>query len=108
MHRKKLKYLFPLLFSFVIANAQEEPVTIPEQTLPDTNEQQVFPSETNQATPRQYRLGSIKVTGNYHFNELTIFTYAGLEKGQIINLPGDEISDELKSCGRPSISAILL
>ncbi|HLW41399.1 MAG TPA: POTRA domain-containing protein [Flavobacterium sp.] len=96
MHRKKLKYLFPLLFSFVIANAQEEPVTIPEQTLPDTNEQQVFPSETNQATPRQYRLGSIKVTGNYHFNELTIFTYAGLEKGQIINLPGDEISDAIK------------
>ena len=96
MHRKKLKYLFPLLFSFVIANAQEEPVTIPEQTLPDTNEQQVFPSETNQATPKQYRLGSIKVTGNYHFNELTIFTYAGLEKGQIINLPGDEISDAIK------------
>src|SRR5690606_40654876 len=63
----KLKYLFPLLFSFAIANAQEEPVTIPEQTIPDTNEQQALPSETNQVTPRQYRLGSIKVTGNYHF-----------------------------------------
>lgn len=96
MHRKKLKYLFPLLFGFAIASAQEEPVAIPEQTVSNTNEQQTLPSETNEVVQRQYRLGTIKVTGNYHFNELTIFAYAGLEKGQIINLPGEEISDAIK------------
>src|SRR5690554_5430621 len=96
MHRKKLKYLFPLLFSFVIANAQDEPVTVPEQTISDNNVQQTSSPETGTISQKQYRLGTIKVTGNYHFNELTIFTYAGLEKGQIINLPGEEISDAIK------------
>jgi len=91
MHRKKLKYLFPLLLSFAVAKAQEEPTT--KNT---GSEAQEITQDADLNTPRKYRLGTIKVTGNYHFNELTIFTYAGLEKGQIINLPGEEISDAIK------------
>jgi len=93
MHRKKLKYLFPLLVSFAAANAQEQPVTTTGNS--DTVQENLV-QETDSNAPRRYSLGSIKVTGNYHFNELTIFTYAGLEKGQIINLPGEEISDAIK------------
>lgn len=93
MHRKKLKYLFPLLLSFAVANAQEEPVTAQEA---DNATQENLIPETDPNAPRSYRLGTIKVTGNYHFNELTIFTYAGLEKGQLINFPGEEISDAIK------------
>ncbi len=92
MHRKKLKYLFPLLVSFAAANAQEQPVTTGSS---DAAKETIIP-ETDPNAPRQYRLGTIKVTGNYHFNELTIFTYAGLEKGQTINFPGEEISDAIK------------
>lgn len=95
MHRKKLKYLFPLLLSFAVANAQEEPATS-QQTNQDASELQTPTAETDPMQPKKYRLGTIKVTGNYHFNELTIFTYAGLEKGQIISLPGEEISDAIK------------
>jgi len=91
MHRKKLKYLFPLLLSFAVAKAQEEP-TIKNSG----SEVQEISQENDLNAPRKYRLGTIKVTGNYHFNELTIFTYAGLEKGQVINLPGEEISDAIK------------
>ncbi len=94
MHRKKLKYLFPLLVSFAAANAQEQPATTQTGTN-DAVKETAIP-ETDPNAPRRYRLGTIKVTGNYHFNELTIFTYAGLEKGQIINLPGEEISDAIK------------
>jgi len=94
MHRKKLKYLFPLLVSFAAANAQEQPVTT--QTGNSDAAQETLIPETDPNAPRKYRLGAIKVTGNYHFNELTIFTYAGLEKGQVINLPGEEISDAIK------------
>ncbi len=94
MHRKKLKYLFPLLVSFAAANAQEQPVTTQTDSSDATKETTI--PDTNPNVQRQYRLGKIKVTGNYNFNELTIFTYAGLEKGQIINLPGEEISDAIK------------
>ncbi len=94
MHRKKLKYLFPLLVSFAAANAQEQTVTTQTDSSDATKETTI--PDTNPNVQRQYRLGKIKVTGNYNFNELTIFTYAGLEKGQIINLPGEEISDAIK------------
>lgn len=95
MHRKKLKYLLPLLVSFAAANAQEQPVTNQNTETNDAAKETLIP-ETDPNAPRKYRLGTIKVTGNYHFNELTIFTYAGLEKGQVINLPGEEISDAIK------------
>ncbi|UUV20351.1 BamA/OMP85 family outer membrane protein [Paenimyroides aestuarii] len=96
MHRKKLKYLFPLLVSFAVANAQEQTVNNTTNTN-DAAKETVNPnSETNPDAPKRYRLGAIKVTGNYHFNELTIFTYAGLEKGQVITLPGEEISNAIK------------
>lgn len=95
MHRKKLKYLLPLLVSFAAANAQEQPVTNQNTETNDAAKETLIP-ETDPNAPRKYRLGTIKVTGNYHFNELTIFTYAGLEKGQVINLPGEQISDAIK------------
>ena len=95
MHRKKLKYLFPLLLSFAVANAQDEPVIVTQDTTAADNKENSI-SETDPNTQHRYRLGNIKVTGNFNFNELTIFTYAGLEKGQIINLPGEEISDAIR------------
>lgn len=95
MHRKKLKYLFPLLVSFAVANAQENN-TATAGTTSEPNEQEAVTQEVNPDAPKRFRLGTIKVTGNYHFNELTIFTYAGLEKGQTISLPGEEISDAIK------------
>lgn len=95
MHRKKLKYLFPLLLCFAAANAQEETTTTTATTT-SSSQDDVTTQETDPNAPKKYRLGAIKVTGNYHFNELTIFTYAGLEKGQVINLPGEEISDAIK------------
>lgn len=97
MHRKKLKYLFPLLLSFAVAKAQEEPVASTGTTADTSETQSVATAEnTDPLSPKRYRLGTIKVSGNYHFNELTIFTYAGLQKGQVINLPGEEISDAIK------------
>lgn len=91
MHRKKIKYLFPLLFGFAVASAQTEPTATTEQNTSSNSERTSTPF-----SQKQYRIGTIKVTGDYHFNEMTILTYAGLEKGQIINIPGEEISDAIK------------
>ncbi|WP_229734060.1 outer membrane protein assembly factor BamA [Flavobacterium orientale] len=48
----------------------------------------------------QYILGDIEVTGNLSFNKQTIITFAGLEKGQRIVVPGEELSNAIKKLGK--------
>lgn len=47
-------------------------------------------------TPKTYILGDIKVTGKINYNPQTVVTFTGLNKGQKISVPGEEISDALK------------
>ena len=48
------------------------------------------------ANGRQYLLGEIEVTGVTTYNKSTIVTYTGLQKGDLIYLPGDKISQTVK------------
>jgi outer membrane protein insertion porin family len=43
-----------------------------------------------------YILKKVKVTGKISYNEQTVVTFAGLEKGQSITVPGEEISNSIK------------
>ena len=45
---------------------------------------------------KQYKLGTIDVTGTTTYNKQTIITYTGLREGQLIYLPGDQISKVIK------------
>lgn len=45
---------------------------------------------------RQYILADVLVTGKTSYNQQTIVTFTGLEKGQAIQVPGDEISNAIK------------
>lgn len=47
-------------------------------------------------TGRQYILADVLVTGKISYNEQTVVTFTGLEKGQAINVPGEEISTAIK------------
>lgn len=47
-------------------------------------------------TPKTYILGDIKVTGKINYNPQTVVTFTGLNKGQKISVPGEEITDALK------------
>jgi outer membrane protein insertion porin family len=47
----------------------------------------------------QYVIGGIEVVGDYNFNPQTIITYTGLEKGQRIIIPGEDISNAIKKLG---------
>lgn len=49
---------------------------------------------------RQYILGDIEVTGKLNFNQQTVITYTGLERGQKIMIPGEEISNAIKKLGK--------
>ncbi|MNK07080.1 Outer membrane protein assembly factor BamA precursor [compost metagenome] len=45
---------------------------------------------------RQYILADVLVTGKTTYNEQTIVQFTGLEKGQSIQVPGDELSNAIK------------
>ena len=49
---------------------------------------------------RQYILADVDVTGKISFNKQTVVTFAGLEKGQNITVPGEEISNAIKILGK--------
>ncbi len=94
MHRIKLKYFFPLLVYFTVNTVKAQTGNTANT---DNNAKENLQNQEDQPVQqKKYRLGTVTVSGNHHFNELTISTYAGLEKGQIINLPGEEISDAIK------------
>jgi outer membrane protein insertion porin family len=44
----------------------------------------------------QYTLADIQVSGKISYNEQTVVTFTGLEKGQRINVPGEEISNAIR------------
>jgi outer membrane protein insertion porin family len=52
--------------------------------------------ETNFENGKSYILADIEVTGKINYNPQTIITFAGLEKGQNIIVPGEEVSNAIK------------
>ena len=49
---------------------------------------------------KKYILADVDVTGKISFNKQTVVTFAGLEKGQTITVPGEEISNAIKKLGK--------
>jgi len=48
----------------------------------------------------KYILADVNVTGKISYNAQTVTTFAGLEKGQDITIPGEEISNAIKKLGK--------
>ena len=49
---------------------------------------------------KTYILANVDVVGKISFNSNTVVTFAGLEKGQTITVPGEEISNAIKKLGK--------
>lgn len=49
---------------------------------------------------KKYILADVKLTNKISFNDQTVVTFAGLEKGQKITIPGEEISAAIKKLGK--------
>jgi len=64
----------------------------------------VFQSNAQDRLPfdqgKKFILGNVTVTGKTSYNQQTIVTFAGLEKGQNITVPGEEISNAIKKLGK--------
>jgi outer membrane protein insertion porin family len=78
------KFLGTLLFSFIIGNVF---ITQAQERIP-----------FDQGT--KYILANVDVTGKVTFNKQTVVTFAGLEKGQQITVPGEEISNAIKKLSK--------
>ncbi|WP_264519728.1 outer membrane protein assembly factor [Flavobacterium sp. N1994] len=49
---------------------------------------------------KKYILADVKVNGKISYNQQTVVTFASLEKGQQISVPGEEISNAIKKLGK--------
>jgi len=49
---------------------------------------------------KKYILANVNVIGKISYNEQTVVTFSGLEKGQNITVPGEEISNAIKKLGK--------
>jgi len=60
----------------------------------------IFQAKAQERVPfdqgREYILAGVSVIGKISYNEQTVVTFAGLEKGQRITVPGEEISSAIK------------
>ncbi len=83
MLQKNIKFVLSLLFFGCFAQLQAQE----EDRVP-------FDQGTT------YILADIAVTGKISYNEQTVITFAGLEKGQEITVPGEQISNAIKKLGK--------
>ena len=56
----------------------------------------LFAQETKLENGKEYILADVEVTGKVQYNQQTVVTFTGLEKGQKIMVPGEEISNSIK------------
>ncbi|MGX7667145.1 outer membrane protein assembly factor BamA [Flavobacterium pedocola] len=77
MFQKATKLLFAVLLLGNISTLKAQETTAPE-------------------AGKQYILADVDVTGKINYNKQTVITFAGLEKGQPIMVPGDEVSNAIK------------
>jgi outer membrane protein insertion porin family len=49
---------------------------------------------------KKYILADVQVNGKISYNQQTVVTFAGLEKGQQITVPGEETSNAIKKLGK--------
>lgn len=49
---------------------------------------------------KKYILADVAVTGKITFNQQTVVTFTGLQKGQEITVPGEQISNAIKKLGK--------
>ena len=49
---------------------------------------------------KKYILADVEVVGKISYNQQTVVTFSGLEKGQSITVPGEEVSNAIKKLGK--------
>jgi outer membrane protein insertion porin family len=76
MFKKGLQLLFTL---FIIGNSNT-----------------LIAQETKLENGKEYILADVEVTGKSSYNQQTVVTFSGLEKGQNIVVPGEDISSAIK------------
>ncbi|MBR5332196.1 MAG: outer membrane protein assembly factor BamA [Muribaculaceae bacterium] len=84
-----MRYRLTLLIAIICATVLGIKAQAPVDTI--YNPPVIFSS-----MPKQYEIADIKVTGNENYEEFIVIGYSGLKKGDIIEVPGSEITTAAK------------
>lgn len=60
-------------------------------------------NQVDYRTPRNYEIGGIRVVGNGGIREQVIIARSGLQVGDMVEIPGDDISEAIKKIWRTSL-----
>ena len=86
LNKPKVQYSpFKVILSFLLLS-----------TIYSINAQERLPFDQG----KKYFLGKVNVSGKITYNPQTIITFAGLEKGQEVTVPGEEITNAVKKLGK--------
>ncbi len=85
---KKLFFTIALISVFLIGNAQEKTAS--------TDSIQTKPTIQYTNSPKKYEIGGITVSGVKNYEDYVLIGFSGLAVGQIVSVPGDEITSAVK------------
>lgn len=86
--------MYKKLIAFVFALSGLIPLTgngLVKAAISDNNTPQIFYS-----SPREYKIAGISVSGVDNYEDYVLIGLSGLSVGQMIKVPGDEITDALR------------
>ena len=86
--KKHIKALFLLVMVFQL------PMQLQAQTVAKTDT--INSPEVSYSYPRKYEIAGITVTGAESYDDYVVIGYSGLTVGEIITIPGDEITSAIK------------
>ncbi len=72
--------------AFITIKAQQSPV----------NQDTITNPKVDYSSPRKYEIAGITVTGAESYDDYVVIGFSGLSVGEIIKIPGDEITDAVK------------
>ena len=93
--RTLLIYLMLMVFSCGIAFAQDEAAA--------GNDSTALPVIEYGSMPRKYEIADISISGADNYEDFVLIGYSGLAVGDIISVPGDEVTNATKRFWRQGL-----
>ena len=93
--RTLLIYLMLMVFSCDVAFAQDEAAT--------GNDSTALPVIEYGSMPRKYEIADISISGADNYEDFVLIGYSGLAVGDVISVPGDEVTNATKRFWRQGL-----
>jgi len=93
---KKIRLLLALIGFIVFKGFAQTNDTIQITAINDSIPPEEVPVISYSLTPKKYTIADIKVTGIKNYEDYVLIGFSGLSVGDVVSIPGDEITDAVK------------